>query len=266
MVKVSVIIPVYNGEKYIEEAIDSVLDQTFKSFELIIVNDASEDNTKEIVDEKLKLDKRIKFINCDKNKGKATVLNLGIKKSSGEYISILDADDMYFSDKLEKQVEYLDKHPEIDMVYGGAKYFGEKSEKEQTEVLDSSLDLRGMLKKAGQKTLKELNSTHHAVFEGTNAIIAACSVMIRKKVFEKCKFDENLRNIEDYDMWYQIIGKGFKIKSLNEPFYYYRIHENQKSSSSIKRQLAKDIIFHKILTGEYFKNVSPILEELKLKL
>ena len=255
MAKISVIIPVYNGEEYIEEAIESVFKQTFDDFELLIVDDCSTDNTKEIVEKTIKHDPRGFLISLKENKGKAHALNQGIQQAKGRYICLLDADDVFFPDKLEHQAKFMDEHPEVDMLYGGAKYFGDAElDREETEILDSSNDFYGNLKKAGEKTITELNNQHHGILSKGHAIIAACSVMIRKNVFGLCRFDERLRNIEDYDMWYQIIGKGFKLHAIKKPFYYYRVHKGQKSAKPEKRQLAKNIIFRKIVTGEYFKN------------
>ncbi|HJX50847.1 MAG TPA: glycosyltransferase family 2 protein [Candidatus Nanoarchaeia archaeon] len=255
MIQVSVIMPAYNAERYIEEAIDSVLKQTFSDFELIIVNDCSNDNTRKVIDKAIKEDPRCFVIDLKENKGKAHALNIGIQQARGALICILDTDDIFFSDKLEQQVKFMNEHPEVDMLYGGAKYFSDSEEElEQREVLDSSEDLYANLKKAGEKTLEELNSQHHGILNKGDATITSCSVMIRRKIFAVCKFDENLRNIEDYDMWYQIIGKGFKIHGIKKPFYYYRVHKNQKSANPEKRQLAKNIIFNKIISGEYFKD------------
>jgi len=255
MPKITVIIPVYNAEKYIEESVGSVLNQTFKNFELLIVNDSSTDNTEKIVKKIIMNDSRCFLINLPENKGKAHALNIAIQKAKGEFICILDADDIFFQDKLEQQIKFMQEHPEVDMVYGGAKYFSDSDEElEQRKILESSENLFENLKKARGKTIEELNAQHHGILNDNDAIIAACSVMIRKKVFEKCKFDEQLRNIEDYDMWYQIIGKGFKLYGIKKPFYYYRVHKNQKSANPEKRQIAKNIIFKKILSGEYFNH------------
>ncbi len=255
MTEVTVIIPAYNSEKYIEEAIESVLKQTFNDFELIVVNDCSTDKTKELAILAIKNDPRGFVIDVSENKGKANALNIGIQQAKGKFICILDADDIFFPDKLEQQIKFMEEHPDVEMLYGGTKCFGDSDEEyKQREILDSSEDLKENLRKAGEKTIEELNSQHHGILNKGEGIIAACSVMIKKNIFSVCKFDENLRNIEDYDMWYQIIGKGFKVHGIKKPFYYYRIHNNQKSSNSEKRQIAKNIIFNKIITGEYFKN------------
>ena len=128
--KVSVLMPVYNEEKYISEAIESVLNQTFNDWELIIVNDGSTDNTQKIAEKYTKEDKRITLINHKKNEYKSSALNNGIKYSKGEYICYLDGDDMYLKNKLKFQVNYMEKYPKIDMLYGRAKIIGEKNPKQ----------------------------------------------------------------------------------------------------------------------------------------
>ncbi len=107
--KLSVIIPTYNGEKFIGRAIESVLNQTFKNFELIIVDDGSTDNTKEIVMEYQKKDERIKYLWEENSGGPAKPYNLALKQCGGEYIAFLDHDDMWLPEKLEKQIDFIEK-------------------------------------------------------------------------------------------------------------------------------------------------------------
>ena len=106
MPKVSVLMPAYNSEKYIAEAIESILNQTFSDFEFIIINDGSTDKTAEIVNGYARADKRIKFINNKKNQGLIAVLNQGLDLCRGEYIARMDSDDIAINDRLEK-LDYL---------------------------------------------------------------------------------------------------------------------------------------------------------------
>lgn len=115
MPRVSVLIPTYNRAKYIRDAIDSVLRQTFTDFEVIVVDDGSTDNTREIVTGYT--DPRVKYI-YQENSGVSTARNNGIKISNAEYIAFLDSDDMYLEDMLEKSVRILDEHPEVGYSYG----------------------------------------------------------------------------------------------------------------------------------------------------
>jgi len=254
MVKVSIIMPVWNEEKYLSKAIDSVLNQTFNDWELIIVNDASTDNTQKVAEEHTKKDKRITLITHKKNKKKSGSLNTGLKTAKGKYICFLDGDDMYLKNKLKFQVNYMEKHPKIDMLYGRAEIIGGKEAK--TDFLDSSMNLKQILKDSQKKSLSKLRGVYLILREEKNpkeGIIASCSVIIKRKVFDKCKFDENPKSlIEDYDMWFQIIGKGFKIKGLNKCFYIYRKHENQITKNQKQMQKSKTYIFKKLKAGKYF--------------
>jgi len=121
--KISVLTTVYNGEKYLTETIDSVLNQTFKDFEYIIVNDGSTDKTEEIIKNFMKKDKRIIYLKVLKNKGSnnlGNVMNFGLKKCKGKYIARLDADDISYSNRLKKQFTYLEKHKNIFLIGSSA--------------------------------------------------------------------------------------------------------------------------------------------------
>lgn len=145
---VTTIIPVYNGERYLQEAIDSVLAQTYGNWELIVVNDASTDLTREITIQYVKSDKRIRLVNHRKNKYRAGALNTGISTASGKYICFLDADDIYFPDKTEKQVEFLDGNRGVDMVYGDMEAFRPDGSTEFWEAAELGNDPRQRLLEA----------------------------------------------------------------------------------------------------------------------
>ena len=103
---VSIVTPVYNSEKFIEETIKSVQDQTYKNWEWILVNDCSVDKSAEIIEQYIKNDSRIKLINLKENSGAAIARNTGIEQSKGKYIAFLDSDDLWVKEKLEKQIKF----------------------------------------------------------------------------------------------------------------------------------------------------------------
>ena len=111
---VSVIIPAYNAQKYIREALDSVLAQTYSSFEIIVVEDSSTDDTAKII--KSYIDPRVKFVHQEK-KGQTAARDEGMRRASGKYLAFLDADDVYLPQKLERQVGYMEAHPECGLCY-----------------------------------------------------------------------------------------------------------------------------------------------------
>ena len=113
---VSVIMAAYNGEKYLAEAIDSVLTQTFSDFELIIVDDGSLDASAEIICSFAKLDDRIRFFQLERNMGQGPALNRGVASSTGKYLTYMDCDDITLPQRLEKQVDFLQANPEIGAV------------------------------------------------------------------------------------------------------------------------------------------------------
>ena len=112
--QITVLMPVYNGEKYLRQAVDSILNQTFKDFEFLIINDGSTDKTLAILQEYK--NKRVKIINNKKNIGLTKSLNKGLKLAKGKYIARMDADDISLSNRLRKQIDFLDKHNKIGVL------------------------------------------------------------------------------------------------------------------------------------------------------
>jgi len=121
--EISVLTTVYNGEKFLRETIESVLNQSFNNFEYTIVNDGSTDNTEKIIKDFMKKDKRIVYVKLKENKGSedlGNVMNIGLKNCKGKYIARLDADDICYRNRLEKQFNYLEKHKNIFLVGSSA--------------------------------------------------------------------------------------------------------------------------------------------------
>ncbi len=123
---VSILMPVYNTAHYLQEALDSVLSQTFRDFELIVLDDGSPDNAEEILD--TYDDSRIVRYKGEKNAGLSNVLNVGLDMARGKYIARMDSDDIPMPNRLQVQVDYLEQHPEIDLVSVGMQLFGAKEE------------------------------------------------------------------------------------------------------------------------------------------
>lgn len=253
---VSIIIPVYNGEKYLAEAIDSVIGQSYERWELIIVNDASTDRTKEIIRRYAQSDRKIKIVYHRRNKYRAGALNTGIEKAKGKYIAFLDADDIYFSDKTAKQVEFLENHPAVDLVYGNMKVFDSSGNFYLREAIDFTEDPAQILKEASKKNIE--NGTPACKLLGYKngyRIIPGCSVMIKKRVFRFIRLDEKLKTSQDYDLWFQIIGQGYQLAKLPLLTYAYRCHPEQISSTKNKaaRIDSDNRIIYKLKTEQYFK-------------
>ena len=206
--KISVIIPTYNRCAWIKHAIDSVLQQTYQNFELLIVDDGSTDITKGILAE---YGEKISYF-YQSNKGPAAARNLGIKQSKGTYICFLDSDDRWVKSKLETQVNLVTDHPEIKICYTNETW----------------------IRKGIQVNQKKI----HQKYSGwiyrrclPLCIISPSSVMIHREVFEKVgNFDEEMTVCEDYDLWLRI-SHLYPISFINEAkIVKYGGHDDQLSS------------------------------------
>lgn len=206
MPKVSVVMPAYNAGKYIREAIESVLDQTFTDFEFIIINDGSTDCTKDIIMEYD--DPRIVILENEKNSGVVVTLNKGLDAAKGEYIARMDADDIAVPKRLTIQTEYMDKHPEIGVLGTGIRVFGVDIEPYDRVFTTNPNQLKSEL-----------------IF---SSCVAHPTVMIRKAVLdsEHFRYDKNYAGAEDYVLWWGISQKA-KIATVPNILHYYRIHRNQ---------------------------------------
>ncbi|NIS18110.1 MAG: glycosyltransferase [Aliifodinibius sp.] len=204
MPEVSVIIPAYNSSQYILEALDSVFEQSFKDFEVIVIDDGSTDNTKKKIDD---YPHQIRYFHQE-NGGPAKARNLGIRKSEGKYIAFLDADDVWLSTKLEKQVAAFKKDPELGMVITENSLFDEGGIY-RTTVGKGNYLMRGDL------------VTNIFLKSG----VVTPTVMVRREVFDKVGlFEESLRIAEDDNMWIRI-ASSYPITLVDEPLAKIRDHQ-----------------------------------------
>ncbi len=201
--KVTVLMSVYNSEAYLREAIESILNQTFKDFEFLIINDGSKDKSLGII--KSYKDQRIRLISRE-NKGLTLSLNQGIDLAQGEYIARQDSDDISPPYRLEKEVKFLDDHPKVGMVGSNYTIMDKKGKHiVTTNVFTHPDDL-----KIAQVTC---NQYGHG------------SVMMRKSVLAKTGYyDKKVGYVEDYDLWTRI-SRVADIANFEEPLYFYRRNE-----------------------------------------
>ena len=213
---ISVIIPVYNGSNYIEEAISSVLKQTYSNYEIIVVNDGSTDNgqTKKVV---LKYEDKVKYFE-KANGGVASALNYGISKAKGEYISWLSHDDIYNDDKLLTQVEVLNNlSNKKTILFSNFELINEKSK------VYAKTDFYSRL------TKQELENNILPVLKGTTN---GCTMLIPKSIIEETGgFDESKKTTNDYIMWFKIFSK-YPIEFIPNYLIKYRIHNEQDTKRS----------------------------------
>jgi teichuronic acid biosynthesis glycosyltransferase TuaG len=208
---VSVITPAYNCEQFIGEAINSVLNQTYKNWEMIIVNDKSTDNTRTIVEEYTKRDKRIKLFNQPTNQGAASARNKAIEISQGRFIAFLDSDDAWKPEKLQRQVKFM-----LDNNYG---------------FTFTSYEIMG-------KKQDSNNRIFHAVERITyeqylkNTIIGCSSVILDKEILGNIKVESGY--LEDVLTWMKYLKQGYIAYGITENLGSYRVVEQSVSSNKFK--------------------------------
>lgn len=206
MPKVSVIMPAYNAEKYIGEAIESILAQTYRDFELIIVNDGSTDRTEEIILNYS--DSRIVYLKNETNLKISDTLNRGIDIAQGEYIARMDSDDISLPERFERQVAYMDQNPKCVVCGTAAILFGEGMEEQMAVPSDDPRYVKGQM-----------------IF---HCPIIHPSVFIRKSTLQQNQihYDNEFNGSEDFELWWRLARYG-EVTSLREKLIRYRIHPNQ---------------------------------------
>lgn len=225
---VTVIMPVFNGGRYLKSAIESILNQTYYNFELVIINDGSTDNSLEIIQQYSRIDKRIIFVSR-KNKGLVYSLNEAIKLSSGDYIARMDADDISHNERFEKQVSLLDQNPDLYLVGVNFELIFEEG---VTENLKKEMLL---FKKNACEPLDDTNK-FQCLLEGYK--ILHPTWMIRKELFDYIGGYRNYAS-EDGEFLFRTIISGFNMDKINETLFYYRIHEMSKGAIDRKNNLYK---------------------------
>lgn len=223
---ISVIMPVYNGEKFLSMAIDSILEQSFEDFEFIIIDDGSSDGTEGII--KSYSDPRIVYLNNQSNKGLSHSLNLGIKRALGQYIARMDADDISSNNRFETQINYLEKNNEVDIL-GSAAYLIDENDK--------------IFGKAN-KPKSHIEIMWQSLF---STPLIHPTIMGRTAIFKDNFYDESAKNSEDYELWSRLLfEKKAILHNLDIPLINYRVHSKSFTRSldpkmqhnSLKNQLS----------------------------
>ena len=229
MPKVTVLMSVYNGQKYLREAINSILNQTFKDFEFIIIDDCSIDKTKDII--LSYKDSRIRFIENKKNIGLTKSLNKGLKIARGKYIARMDVDDISMPERVEKQISFLDKHKDIAVVGSWI------------EIINMESSRAYVLK----------NDCNPAIIKWTHIFknqITHSSAFFRKEIIKKIgHYNEKYKYAQDFDFWFRISRK-YKIANIPKVLVKYRIHSKSVTETpkthKIQKQSILEIIFNNI--------------------
>ena len=237
-VKFSVVMPLYNAAPYVKEAVQSVLEQSYPNWELIVVDDGSDDGSLDIVNDFAERNSKIKILTHDggQNKGVSATRNLAINKSTGSWISLIDADDTWYPDKLKREAQIICLHPEVVLLYSKAKRNQEKPDPKNNAKLVYGTGENGEIKEPFKKLLP-------GFFTSTSA------VTFKKEVFVKCGgFNENMRFSEDTLMFHQIMEHG-NVYCIDEILGTHRIHDSSAVSNTSleKRITSRFIVYEQLL-------------------
>lgn len=225
--EISVIMSVYNTEEeFLRESINSILGQTFKDFEFIIISDGSNEKTLEILDSYK--DERIVRIKNEENIGLTKSLNKGLRVARGKYIARMDADDVSYKDRLEKQYHYMEKHKEITIL-GARTTDGNRIQKYDGKIATESRKVRMLFGNSG---------------------IAHPTAFIRSSFLKQNNilYDEQIKKTQDYRLWIECLKRGAKMTVYPQVLLLYRIHKNQISKDTngeqekYKQMIRRDLI------------------------
>lgn len=208
MPKVSIVLPSYNGERYIRQSIESVINQTFTDWELIIVDDCSTDSTLHIAEEYAGKEKRIRVIHNEENQKLPEALNIGFRHAAGAYLTWTSDDNMYLSRALEEMNQYLDEHEEVPMVCTGMLFMNDNMQfmKEYTPYNSSRMHVQDT--------------------------VGACFMYRREVLTEVGEYSKEFFCVEDYEYWIRILIKYGSIGYIPNIYYLYRL---QKDSLTVKK-------------------------------
>ena len=249
---VSVVVPTYNYAHFLPVALDSVLAQTDRDWECIIVDDGSTDDTAGVADAYVRRDPRFRYVH-QANRGLAGARNTGVRNARGDAIQFLDADDRLLPPKLERHAAYLDSHPECDIVYGDVWFF----RSETPDVLTPSL--HGKLTRSILRRVHG-NAEAFRILQHYN-IMPVPAAIIRRRVFDRAIFDEDANAVEDYGFWIGCAGLGFSSDFCepDEPVAAVRSHGASMSRDFVRMLRGLITVAH-----AYERTVPPITPRLPL--
>jgi hypothetical protein len=213
---ISVVMSVFNGQAFLSEAIESILSQTFRNFEFLVIDDGSTDRTAEILADYASRDVRIRVMRHG-NKGRTASLNIGINLAAGKYIARMDADDVALPDRLRDQVEFLEQHPEVGLL-GGA------------------VELINRQGKVIQTTRPPLEDEEiKSVMLGYNPMCHPAVMMRKEAAIGAGGYREAFSESEDYDLWLRM-SERCQLANLGKPILQYRVHSGQASMRNLEEQ------------------------------
>ena len=222
---VTIVMPVYNCKKYLEETVQSALSQTFPDFELLMLDDCSTDGTAELMSRIAEKDSRIRVLLNEKNLGVAQTRNKGLAAAQGEYIAFLDADDLWMPDKLERQINAM-REKELDLCYTAYSFIdGNGSPIRKPYRVPETLSMERLL--------------------GEN-VIGLSSAVIRVDAVGSVRMRGEYSH-EDYVFWLELLQKGCRAGGVDIPLMQYRVSESNRSGDKKKAALGRWVIYRKFL-------------------
>lgn len=226
---ISIVIPLYNLERYIAETIDSIMKQSYPNFEVIIVNDQSTDHSLQIAQGYADRFSKVELISLDKNSGASAAMNKGMEKAKGKYLTFIAADDLLRHDRFEKIVNIFKSKPDIDIICSGC----------------SLIDSEGNNLNRNYYFPPHLNNNNILLNELKRNYILGGTLALRRKMGQRYKYDRNLRTSEDYDLFLRMVYDGHKFYYIDEPLIKYRIHSSNKSTNYDKTMISTKKILKK---------------------
>jgi glycosyltransferase involved in cell wall biosynthesis len=215
---ISVLLPAYNSEAFLAKAIQSVLDQDYRDFELLVINDGSTDGTEAVI--RSFTDPRIRYVFNETNSGLIFTLNKGIELAKGKYIARMDADDICLPDRFMQQYTMLENNPAISMVAAPI-IFIDENDKQGGEW---RLDRNTMEPAIIRRTMLRENCLAHP------------SIMVKAPVLKKLKYATYQKNIEDYDLWLRMLSRGYQIGKIAQTGLLYRVHEQSITGLELRKK------------------------------
>lgn len=239
---VSVIIPCYNAEKYIEKAVRSIMAQSYKNIEILIRDDCSSDGSFLILQTLASIDSRIKLFKNEQNKKIVYTLNKLVEQASGKYIARMDADDISLPKRIEKQVRFMEKNE--DCALCGCNIF-------RIDEYDNKIG----------KTIFPRSFKDNQYFSKFSPTLCHPTVIARAEVLKENKYDPNYDYAEDYELWTRLLKRGFRIANLQDFLFSYRIFEKQVSNIHKGKQIE---LTKQILINSKFINEDEILSHIHI--
>ena len=238
---VSIIIPVYNQEKYLKETLQSVINQSFSNWECVLINDGSVDDSVAIINEYLTQDNRFYFINSE-NKGVSNARNLALQQVKGDYILFLDGDDLIHPEKIAQAISNFQKNSDLSIVFNTTSYFQDTIENKLYDIkIDAEL----------------LNFNDLLLYWGEKIIIPIHSAIIKRSLLNGIEFNTNLTAQEDWLVWLRLFQKNPKILVLDAVLSFYRKHNTSRTQTvSLKEDHFKALeLFEKYIGTENHKKL-----------